>query len=247
VISAQLFEAIRLTDFCLVDLTSARPNVLFELGVRLAVNEVHPVVVVDTSYPQPDADDPWWTVVRPQWEQLRELLQAITYRPSDVAAFGEMVARHVELRTLLQLPDHPRAMSILRGLPPSGVYQLAWRHAVGADEDAVTPVQARLQSAAEALLPDPMGRRHLVYPPDHELTAQAERCGREHLVAAFLYLHFRLHDGHPHQAAERDECQALAVRLISLLDETGEPADAGFARRIEQWLDTSSAGTEHHG
>ena len=49
--SAQLFEAIRLTDFCLVDLTSARPNVLFELGVRLVANRLHPVVIVDLSYP----------------------------------------------------------------------------------------------------------------------------------------------------------------------------------------------------
>ena len=50
VVSAQLFEAIRLTDFCMVDVTSARPNVFFELGVRLAANRLHPVVVVDPGY-----------------------------------------------------------------------------------------------------------------------------------------------------------------------------------------------------
>src|SRR6266704_1731361 len=76
VISAQLFEAIRLTDFCLVDVTSARPNVLFELGVRLVANRLDPVVIVDLSYPPGDSAD-WLTGVDGQLKMLRRLLQPV--------------------------------------------------------------------------------------------------------------------------------------------------------------------------
>ena len=88
VVSAQLFEAIRLTDFCLVDLTGTRPNVLFELGVRLAANRLHPVVVEDQTYRQDvygtadaSAEAGWLKNVNGQLEKLRRLLQPVEYAP----------------------------------------------------------------------------------------------------------------------------------------------------------------------
>src|SRR5580704_18179670 len=57
-VSAQLFEAIRLTDFCLVDLTTARPNVFFELGVRLAASRLLSRCVVHRSSCLPSRS--WW-------------------------------------------------------------------------------------------------------------------------------------------------------------------------------------------
>jgi hypothetical protein len=238
VVSAQLFEAIRLTDFCLVDLTTARPNVLFELGVRLAANPLHPVVVLDTSYPEPEPGEAAsLEQVKAQLDQLQRLLVAVEYSPTSVAAFFQMVARHLEFRRLLENPEHPRAATVLGGLPPAGVYELAWRHAVPRDETAATSVEARLQSEAETLLVDrTTGRRHLVYPVRHPLNQAADRSGREHLVAAWLHLHFRL------QARRRSDAgmdlyhQSLGERLINLLEDTMDESDASFALQIEEWL-----------
>jgi hypothetical protein len=127
VVSAQLFEAIRLTDFCLVDLTGARPNVLFELGVRLAANRLHPVVVEDQTYRQDvygtadaSAEAGWLKNVNGQLEKLRRLLQPVEYAPGREGVFIQMVERHLEFRRLLQKPEDPRAQSLLGGLPRPG-------------------------------------------------------------------------------------------------------------------------------
>ena len=241
VVSAQLFEAMRLTDFCLVDLTSARPNVLFELGVRLAANRLHPVVIVDLDYPAGDGAS-WLQGVDQQLTMLRRLLQPVPYSPLHYSpiylpAFTSMVERHLEFRRLLRKPDDPRAESLLGGLPPAGVYDMAWRHAVDRDEVVTMPVAEHLQSGGEALLVDQtLGQRHLIYPTKHRLTNAAERTGREYLVAAWLYLHFRAQAGDTADDALARRYQVLTDKLILLLDQAGDEVDASFVDRIEQWL-----------
>jgi hypothetical protein len=238
VVSAQLFEAMRLTDFCLVDLTSARPNVLFELGVRLAANRLHPVVIVDPNYPAGDsAQANWLQGVDDQLTMLRRLLQPVPYSPTDLPAFTAMVERHLEFRRLLRKPDDPRAESLLGGLPPAGVYDVAWRHAVDRDEVVTMPVEEHLQSGGEALLVDEsLGQRHLIYPTKHRLTNAAEHTGLEYLVAAWLYLHFRAQAGHTTDEALAKRYQALTDKLTVLLAQTGDEADASFVDRIDWWL-----------
>src|SRR5262249_35508344 len=148
-----------LTDFCLVDLTGARPNVLFELGVRLAANRLHPVVVVDLTYREPgrgaetgSADATWSEKVNGQLEDMRRLLRPVEYAPGREGVFTQMVERHLEFRRLLQKPEDPRAESLLGGLPPAGIYDIAWAHAVASDEVVTMPVAERLQVGGEALM-----------------------------------------------------------------------------------------------
>ncbi|MGH3912619.1 MAG: TIR domain-containing protein [Pseudonocardiaceae bacterium] len=238
VISAQLFEAIRLTDFCLVDLTGVRPNVMFELGVRLAANALHPVVVHDAAFTA-DGDAHWSADVAAQREQLCQLLAAIPYTPyvdDDIDPYRQMVARHLELRHLATRTNHPRAQTVLGGFPPSGLYRLAWRHAVPRDESTAMPVDERLITMAGAMLVDPSdGARRLIYPKRHRLSAIAEHSGREHLVAAWLYLH------HRRQAYRSDDANLVAAygdltdRLIAQLESTGDDDDAAFVEQIDSW------------
>jgi hypothetical protein len=255
VVSAQLFEAIRLTDFCLVDVTSVRPNVLFELGVRLVSNRLHPVVVVDLGYRAGDdagnrggegaenrgedkGEETWLQHVSGQFKLLQRLLQPVRYSPTSVPAFSRMVERHLEFRRLLQEPGDPRAASLLGGLPPAGVYDIAWRHAAPRDEVVTMPVGEHLQSGAEALLVDrTSGQRHLIYPTRHPLSDIAEQTGREYLIAAWLYLHFRMHADEDAEKELGKKYQTLTYMLIDLLEQTGDPDDASFADQIEQWLD----------
>ena len=249
VVSAQLFEAIRLTDFCLVDLTAARPNVLFELGVRLAASRLHPVVIEDRTYGQDDratadasadasADAIWLENVSGQLERLRRLLQPVEYAPGRERVFTQMVERHLEFRRLLSKPDDPRAESLLGGLPPTGVYDLAWPHAVPGHEMVTVPVAERLHAGgAELLVDDSIGLRHLIYPAQHALAKAAERTGVEYLVAAWLYLHFRKQAGGSTDQALAQQYEDLTAELTVRLLKTKEPSDRAFARQLKQWAD----------
>lgn len=49
-VSQSLYEAMRLTLMCIVDWTEWRPNVFFELGVRLAAVDTDPVCIIETKY-----------------------------------------------------------------------------------------------------------------------------------------------------------------------------------------------------
>src|SRR5262249_33554233 len=134
-----------------------------------------------------------------QLAMFRRLLQPVEYDPTNVEefdAFQRMVERHLELRRLLEDEDDPRAGSLLGGLPPCGAYDIAWCHAAAAGGAPPTPVEEPLHSRGFALLVDrSSGERHLIYPARHALTGTAEKTGREHLIAAWLYLHFRMGAG----------------------------------------------------
>ncbi|MDQ3274937.1 MAG: toll/interleukin-1 receptor domain-containing protein [Actinomycetota bacterium] len=241
VVSAQLYEAMRLTDFCLVDLTGCRPNVLFELGARLVTNALHPVVIHDAAFDVADAGGrtDGGADVAAQRDQLCHLLAAIPYTPyadDGVDPYGQMVARHLELRRLATRADHPRAHTVLGGFPPSGVYDLAWRRAVPRDEPIATPIDEHLIAAADALLVDPSdGALRLIYPKLHELSAVAEHAGRERLLAAWLYQHHRRRAYRSEDAEVVAAYDALTDKLIEQLESTREDGDADLAEQIDAW------------
>src|SRR5205823_10371386 len=67
-VEQRLYAVIRRDRLCIADWTAARPNVFFETGVRLAVNEHDPLSILCTAKPGgwddrrsvwPDRDDPW--------------------------------------------------------------------------------------------------------------------------------------------------------------------------------------------
>jgi hypothetical protein len=53
-VGQRLYEAIRRSNMCIADWTLWRANVLYECGVRLAVNGVAPVLLLDQTRPPPD-------------------------------------------------------------------------------------------------------------------------------------------------------------------------------------------------
>jgi hypothetical protein len=66
-----LYEYIRWAGTCIVDWTAWRPNVFFELGVRLACSNVGPICVIDASEQRLSSE--------PQKEQLLELFRPARY------------------------------------------------------------------------------------------------------------------------------------------------------------------------
>lgn len=79
-----LYEHIRWSRFCIVDWTLWRPNVFFELGVRLACSSIGPVSLIDNGL----ADGPDQKPQLKQHEQLENLLAPISYtKPQGLAPF----------------------------------------------------------------------------------------------------------------------------------------------------------------
>jgi hypothetical protein len=107
-----LFEYIRWAGTCVVDWTLWRPNVFFELGVRLACSNVGPICVIDESEDHPSSD--------PQKKQLLELFRPARYRRDDPDATLRMELAEHELRKVGRAPSVP-----LRSLPHDATYQVA--------------------------------------------------------------------------------------------------------------------------
>jgi hypothetical protein len=237
-VSQGLFEAIRLTDLSLVDWTMWSPSVFFELGARLAANERPPVCLLEAAGPEPKASgNPDRTPLR-QREGLLRLFRPYVYSPSPTAP-GALTEQFQNLLGWYR-KLHQGAAGAPADTPEAAggwwfareVHDAVWRAVDPRGEPAVRPVEEFLQTAAEPLLADEDGRPpRLLYPPQHELTGQAVRAGRERLLAAWLYLH--------HRSKARPElrpaCQRLAPRLITALADSADQADRELVEYICRW------------
>src|SRR5262249_10949471 len=60
-VEQRLYAAIRRTRLCIADWTAWRPNVFFEIGVRLAVNDTDPIFILCSERPRGwvDGDEEW--------------------------------------------------------------------------------------------------------------------------------------------------------------------------------------------
>jgi hypothetical protein len=98
-VDQRLYAAIRRTDVCVADWTGWRPNVFFEIGVRLAVNEIDPVFVYCKAKP------PGWNDKTSRWpnepvgsHKLTEFFDPVTFDFSDTTELHEFIARISEAR-----------------------------------------------------------------------------------------------------------------------------------------------------
>ncbi len=212
-----LYESIRLTDFCLVDLVGANPNVLFELGIRLAANPVSPVVIDDFS-----ADS---SVVpidhQRQLHQLRTLLHAIdwTENPGDC----RLIVDH--FRAAQSAANGGGELWSRAAVPDGAVFDLVWRFARPEHERDLAPVHLDLRTAAERLLPDrETGRAPFVYPTSHDFSRSAVSAGLDRLVAAWAYVRL-LADVGLASAEVLDAEATLTNDLLAQLEYAGRTDD----------------------
>jgi hypothetical protein len=85
-VAETLFNAIRLTDLCIVDWTFLRPNVMFEAGVRLATNALGAVHIIEARTPG--------SLPPPHVERLMCLFDPVVYHcEPDGIPYDEMIRR----------------------------------------------------------------------------------------------------------------------------------------------------------
>lgn len=198
-VEQRLYAAIRRTQFCIADWTGWRPNVLFETGVRLAVNRIDPVFILCTELP-PGWDkeaSSWPDRIDPSAEALKKFFTPVEFTFSDHELIYTRFAEHLS-------PSGPRQSQA--ALSPGRTYQVVCDHLPRELEPGGQGVTDMLLEKAQQIsgpaVPEE-GGFPLLY--SEVLAGQARKASVEMLLAAWHYLDRRnTHDGKGLIEAVRD-------------------------------------------
>ncbi|GIH02459.1 hypothetical protein Rhe02_05260 [Rhizocola hellebori] len=225
VVSANLLEAIRLTDLCLCDLTGWRPNVLFELGLRLAANPLDPVCIIDTAAADEEGE------VAAQRRGLLSIFNVLAYEPSKRKAYYDIVDRHLAMKGSLHEPLSRTWAGT--GLPVGGVHRVAWQYADARNEPtAIDVVDLLHTSAMELRTNKSRASTPFIFPAGHAFTEAARRNAQERLIAAWLYLQHRGKNTSREAANESDLILQIGYELIELLADSADEDDRAMAAQV---------------
>jgi hypothetical protein len=182
-----LYEQIRWSSRCIVDWTYWRPNVFFELGVRLACSEQDPMCIIDRSAPaqgESPADG------LQQLARLRALFKPIEYDRADPhAALSDVLQSWVETQRFKghTTPSH-------QTVPPAGTFAVAQASFLWPQEALLQLPHREQRQAAERMLgrdqelrPEPL----TLFGGNEQFNAVLEDAVTEKWIAAWLYLRHR--------------------------------------------------------
>jgi Caspase domain len=236
VVPANLFLAMRWNDLCVCDLTQWRPNVLFELGLRLAAHPLHPVCIIDETWVPEDDERIRDPTALDQVTDLRRVLGVISYAAARRASYYDVVDAHLRMREALVAHD---ATWNRDALPVGSIYQVAWQYADAAHEPSVTPILELLQEPFRA---KPLNLRDswpFVFPANHELSSLTRQSVTERLIAAWLYAEHRFAGG-TREGLTDDvvrHVRTVGTRLQELLTESPDEMDLQLLERIDDRLE----------
>jgi Caspase domain len=174
-VAQTLFESIRRTELCIVDWTLLRANVMFELGVRLAVNPLGAVHIIEQGVAARDE----YTHAR----KMIELFDPIPYQcvPGKIKAYNLIMERFTA------------------SLDPTrrGIQDLVYRTAAVAfdvrSDPVAMPIVEELESAAELLASEEEERsgisQSLYSDANKEVLAQVQAAAAARRLAAWSFIH----------------------------------------------------------
>ncbi|HEY0174567.1 MAG TPA: NAD(P)-binding protein [Pyrinomonadaceae bacterium] len=259
--SIKLYNAIRRTQFCVVDWTQRRPNVFFELGVRLAASPMPPVCVIHKGeeWAKKSAKDEELAKKSAKGEKVGgifNLFRPIVYDNPGTFEERERVEGEIQNRKWALGQKDPAAAWPLEDaatMSPSFVYEQVRAAVPAEEEDWNTPVWRELRKKADLILgsqpiqyPDPP----ILFGDDYELKTRAGWSGLDRLFAAWYFLERRhgigklLDGGAPlDEDAEPWKSWLDTGRLIRRLLKDKE-ADVDYSRmrdEVEKLLNTVKA------
>jgi hypothetical protein len=222
-----LYEQIRWSTRCLVDLTYWRPNVMFELGVRLACSEHDPLCIVDESASSQDAgrlDSSGWA----QLDGLRQLLAPTQYARS---APHETLVPGLDAWATVQAAG-PKTSS----LPAGATYSVAATAFRWTDEQLLDRPDRLLRTHSEHILGKDQERRpeRLVLFADNPPFEDALNvAARQKWVAAWLYLQYLLDGDDPEHV---HEAVVIAPLVLHALKESKDRRDVELRQQIRAFI-----------
>lgn len=183
-----LYEQVRWSSWCLVDWTEWRPNVFFELGVRLACSERDPMCIIQDSEAQGGSawDDAERTWLR-QHGLLLQLLDPVAYDRDDL---GEALESALDSWPSPPLPGRTPPAS---ALPPAATFKVAQASFKWQRDTMLIPPHLQQRHAAELILgadPERKPERLVLFASNEEFDAALNAAVREKWIAAWLYLRY---------------------------------------------------------
>jgi len=249
-VGQRLYALIRRTRLCFADWTGWRPNVLFETGVRLAVNEEDPILVVYTDSSPPafelkGVDAKLFTRRYDEGAALAALFVPLQYDKSE-ASSDRLASRLEAVRQANDSSDklrNPHAK-----VSPGLTYRLVRDERLGASAPTdLQPVCRLLSASADAMIGPPFeGTVPYLYAQGNtKLLSRIRSEAIERLLAAIYYLERR------YDVRERVKKQAIAFddplmreyeQLLSRTLDTlrNQPGDA-YADVLSDLMDAIAA------
>jgi hypothetical protein len=183
-----LYEQIRWTKLCVVDWTHWRPNVFFELGVRLACSRLEPVLLLEDAEATPDTS---------QKQKLISLFGPMRYVAGDPrpAVKAALAAYRDEQRTVSDLGE-PRPRAEQR-VPYNGTYNVSLTRFDYRQERVTLPPHDFLRLSNETTLGKDrqrMAESPVLFATNTGFSAELARSARVRWIAAWLYLRNRHSD-----------------------------------------------------
>lgn len=216
-VTQSLYESIRLTQMCIVDWTSWKPNVFFELGVRLSSSDIDPVCIYDSESADLRGNDFFESDLineKSKFDKLKisDLRDKIIYcqkfflirnfKPIkyETKASGSGLRNSFDYESMIDRFNdsiEKNDISYEYKLPFSYFFsRISESIDVNSEFENITPERELLKAAD--LLEDPqsdsIGRSSVLYPKNDALLEKASKRSLELRLAAWFYMENRLHD-----------------------------------------------------
>ena len=228
-----LYEQVRWSSWCLVDWTKWRPNVFFELGVRLACSDRDPMCIIQRS----DTDRSSWDKAAGSWlEQygwLIKLLDPVVY---DRATPREALESALASWPKPPLPGRPLAPS---ALPSAATFKVAQASFQWQQDPMLTAPHIEQRQEAQLILgeePDRNPEPLVLFAGNEQFYDELNDAVREKWIAAWLYLqHLSTADDVTFRANEA-ELVRIASLVRYILSSSGAPRHVRLRKEIGDFL-----------
>jgi len=199
-----LYEFIRWAGTCIVDWTSWRPNVFFELGVRLACSNIGPICVIDAK-----------GAVAP--EDLQKQMMLELFRPAQYdCEHPGATLRTAFLEHEMKISGKAQ-VSPIESLPHDATYQIATQNFVWRDDPCtLLPHQLMKTSIEESLGKDPQrtGVPPVLFSINPAFAERVQTSMQERWIAAWYYLTNRFSSQVKTDPSVRKELKDLGENLL---------------------------------
>lgn len=232
-----LYEQIRWATRCLVDWSKWRPNVFFELGVRLACSEHDPLCIIqrDSVSTSPDPDGPQPSRLG-QHDLLRQLLDPVEY---DRGQPRDALKGAIEW-WLSPPPRRSRRPPSPQVLPPAATFEVAEARFLWDQEKAMLAwPHTELRDAAESIQgkdPQKDPERLILFADNERFDAELRAAVRERWIAAWLYLKYLTTLGDTSSDATQTELVKVSRFALLALSKSSDPRHVRLRKEIREFL-----------
>jgi hypothetical protein len=222
-----LYEYVRWAATCIVDWSGWRPNVFFELGVRLACSSAGAMSVIESTESAVPTDS--------QKQMLLKLFQPTAYnRDNSYPALEKAYNQHN-----LALSGQTDGIGFAT-LPYDATYQTATASFSWKQDDSIVKPPALLRaSVLEQTGKDPQraGVPQVLFSANQEFGEQVRKNMQERWVAAWYYMKYRYPEDIKKDPEKREELKNLGESLLNWIKDTTDAHLKNLTDEVWAYID----------